>query len=87
MLKTNGESWAMNKKIENRIISRKELKQIVPYSDVHILRLERKGRFPARIKLGPNRVGWCNQEIYDWIAEKKAERSLDDALESHVPLQ
>ena len=62
---------------KNRIISRKELRQIVPYSDVHILRLERQRRFPLRIKLGPGRVGWCSEEIYAWIDERKAERVLD----------
>ena len=41
-----------------QIISKKELLKLVPYSDQHILRLEKAGKFPRRIDLGENRVGW-----------------------------
>ena len=43
---------------EDRIIMAKERRQLVPYSDMHIWRLEKTGAFPQRIKLSPNgRVG------------------------------
>ncbi len=58
----------------DRIIREQELRMIVPYSSMHIWRLERAGRFPARIRLGPNRVGWSLREVSDWLDEKKAER-------------
>jgi prophage regulatory protein len=58
----------------DRIIRDKELRTIVPYSSMHIWRLERAGRFPARIRLGPNRVGWSLREVSDWLDERKAER-------------
>ncbi len=58
----------------DRIIRGQELRMIVPYSSMHIWRLERAGRFPARIRLGPNRVGWSLREVSDWLDERKAER-------------
>ena len=58
----------------DRIIREQELRMIVPYSSMHIWRLERAGRFPARIRLGPNRVGWSLRGVSDWLDERKAER-------------
>jgi predicted DNA-binding transcriptional regulator AlpA len=58
----------------DRIISAKERRNLVPYSDMHVWRLERDGRFPPRIRLGSNRAGWSLQEVQEWIAERKAER-------------
>lgn len=59
----------------DRIISAGERRRLVPYSDMHIWRLEREGRFPRRIRLGANRVGWSLQEVHDWIESRKSERN------------
>lgn len=56
------------------IITKKELLKIVPYSAFHIWRLERDDRFPARVKLGPNRVGWYRAEIVAWLEERSRDR-------------
>ena len=56
-----------------RIISRKELKLIVPYSPQHILRLEKRGKFPKRIRIGERRVGWRLSDIEEWVAARTAE--------------
>ena len=61
----------------DRVIDRHELKKLVPYSFTHIGRLERRGLFPKRVRLGPNRVGWLLSEIQAWIEGRKAAR---DAL-------
>jgi predicted DNA-binding transcriptional regulator AlpA len=37
--------------------------------------LKQRGRFPGRIKLGGNSVGWFNNEIDKWLSVKAAERS------------
>lgn len=50
-----------------RIITQKELRSLVPYTPQHILRLEKAGRFPRRIKLGQNRIGWRLIDIEDWL--------------------
>ena len=64
---------------EDRIISAKERRRLVPYSDMHIWRLERDGRFPRRIRLGARRVGWSLIEISEWIEARKAERGTGGA--------
>jgi len=33
-------------------------------------RLERRGDFPRRLRLGQNSCGWVAQEIQDWIAAR-----------------
>ncbi len=58
----------------DRIISSRELREMVSYSNMQVWRMERDGRFPKRIKLGPGRVGWSLREVQDWIADRKAER-------------
>ena len=50
-----------------RIISKRQLKEIVLYSPQHIARLEKAGKFPKRVQLGPNRVGWVEGEVLDWL--------------------
>ena len=56
-----------------RIITKKELRQIVPFSPQHILRLEKLGRFPRRIQIGTRRVGWRLAEIENWLAARERE--------------
>lgn len=57
-----------------RVIDKKTLLQMVPYSPQHILRLEKDGKFPLRIPIGPNKNGWFLSEIIAWIEEKAAKR-------------
>lgn len=57
-----------------RLITRAALSQIVPYTGQHILRLEKIGKFPRRIKVGPNRVAWLLSEVEAWVAARVAER-------------
>jgi len=53
-----------------RILSKRQLKELVLYSPQHIARLEKAGKFPLRIQLGPNRVGWVESEVLDWLQER-----------------
>ena len=50
-----------------KLLSKRQLKELVLYSPQHIARLEKAGEFPKRVKLGNNRVGWIEQEILDWL--------------------
>ena len=59
---------------KDRIIDAKELKQYVPYCQVHLRKLEGEGTFPKRIRLGQHRVGWSLAEITEWIEDRKAAR-------------
>ena len=58
-----------------RILSKKELRQLVLYSPAHIDRLEKAGRFPKRVQLGPCRVGWVESEVQAWLEERLNERN------------
>jgi prophage regulatory protein len=53
-----------------RILSKKALKELVLYSPQHVARLEKAGTFPKRVMLGPNRVGWVEAEVLDWLQER-----------------
>ena len=53
--------------IEMRILSKPQLKELVLYSPQHVARLEKVGLFPKRVQLGPNRVGWVEGEVLDWL--------------------
>ena len=37
------------------------------YSPLHVAKLEKAGAFPKRVDLGPNRVGWVEDEVLDWL--------------------
>lgn len=56
------------------LITMRDLLDIVPFSRQHILRLEKRGRFPRRLRLGENRVAWLRSEIEEWIDARVAER-------------
>ena len=64
----------------DRLISAKELLRLIPYSRMHVSRLEKSGKFPRRIKLSSNgRVGWSFLEVQRWIRDRKAERDAEPA--------
>jgi len=58
----------------DRLIDKKELSKLVPYSVSHIRRLEKAGLFPRRIQLGPGRVAWVLSEVLEWIECKRQGR-------------
>ncbi len=53
-----------------RILSKRQLKEMVLYSPQHIARLEKAGTFPKRVQIGPNRVGWVEDEVLDWLQQR-----------------
>lgn len=57
-----------------RILSKQQVKELVLYSPQHIARLEKAGAFPKRVKLGPNRVGWVESEVIDWLQQRLERR-------------
>ena len=58
-----------------RLISRDELLELVPFTIQHIYRLERAGKFPKRVRVGEHRVAWVLSEIEGYIAERMALRT------------
>ena len=57
-----------------RVISWRELSEMIPFTRQHVLRLEKAGRFPRRLQIGARRVGWLATEIEDWLAAKINDR-------------
>jgi prophage regulatory protein len=64
-----------------RMISKRQLKELVLYSPQHVARLEAAGKFPKRVRLGPSRVGWIEQEVLDWLQERirRRDSQTDDS--------
>ena len=53
-----------------RLLSKRQLKELVLYSPQHVARLEAAGQFPQRVQLGQNRVGWVESEVLDWLQKR-----------------
>ena len=62
-----------------RIVTRKELRLIVPYTPQHILRLEKQGNFPKRIQIGARRVGWLLADVETWLRQRQELNSLKNS--------
>jgi prophage regulatory protein len=58
-----------------RMLSKRQVREKVLYSPAHIARLEAAGKFPKRVKLGPSRVGWVEDEVENWLKERIAKRT------------
>lgn len=57
-----------------KLLTKSEVRNRVCYSPQHIARLEKAGKFPKRVVLGLNRVGWLEEEIDRWIQDRIDER-------------
>ena len=60
-----------------RLLSKKQVKELVLYSYAQIDRLEKAGLFPTRVRLSSyrtGRVGYLESEILAWIEARLATR-------------
>ena len=55
-----------------KLLSKRQVKEIVSLSPAHIDRLEKRGDFPTRIRISVNRVGWIDAEIEEWVQNRIA---------------
>lgn len=56
-----------------RLLSKRQVKELVLYGFAHIDRLEAAGLFPKRVRLGNGprcRVGWVEEEVLVWLKAK-----------------
>lgn len=58
----------------DRVVRKPELIGRIALSDATIYRMEKAGRFPQRIQLGGNSVGWFESEIDAWLQQRGCER-------------
>ena len=61
-----------------RLIAWKQLKEMQPYSRQHIIRLEKAGKWPKRVQLGPARVAWVFDEIEEHLCKLAHQRTPSD---------
>jgi prophage regulatory protein len=77
------------KKTGRRLLNYQALKQRgIPWSRVHIARLEAARKFPLHIDVGENSIAWFEDEIDDLLEMKAAERNAKaaalDATDSSI---
>jgi prophage regulatory protein len=53
----------------------------IKFSNVHLIRLERAGAFPRRVRLGGVTVAWLADEIEQWQAARIAAREAASSAE------
>ena len=51
----------------DRLLRRREVEEITGMGRSSIYRLERKGKFPRRVRIGPKAVRWREREITAWV--------------------
>jgi prophage regulatory protein len=56
------------------LVRSNELGDIIPYSQNHVRRLEAAGKFPKRVQIGDNRVGWVRAEVEQWLNDRMGAR-------------
>jgi len=65
--------WKTRRETMKKILRKKDVREITGLGDTTLWRLEKLGKFPARLRLG-GAVGWLEEEIAEWIEERAAER-------------
>ena len=55
-----------------RFLSYQQLKAVkgIPFSRIHVDRLEKAGRFPRRVRLAESTVAWVESEVDAWSAAR-----------------
>lgn len=53
-----------------KVIDFEQLRDMIGLSRSTVWRLERAGKFPQRIRLSANSVGWPENEVLDWLASR-----------------
>jgi predicted DNA-binding transcriptional regulator AlpA len=61
------EKLSPTKEMTSGILGDRAVRQLTNLSRTTIWRLERQGKFPRRLRLSGNRIGWRADEILEWI--------------------
>jgi prophage regulatory protein len=51
-----------------RLLSLRDVTELVPYSANHLRKLAKAGEFPAPIEIGPMTLAFVEDEVREWIA-------------------
>lgn len=52
----------------DRILSQKDVLEMLPISKSTLMRMRNRGDFPPPFKVSPRKNGWMESEIISWIA-------------------
>ncbi|MBB4257311.1 AlpA family phage regulatory protein [Bradyrhizobium sp. CIR3A] len=52
-----------------------ELAERLPFSTVTMWRMERKGRFPKRVRISPGKVAWRKSDVEAWESDPEGWRA------------
>jgi prophage regulatory protein len=66
--------------IHKKILNILQVQQITGLSRSTLWREERAGRFPCRITITTNRVGWEESEVLTWLDNKLANRRKHSSI-------
>ena len=61
------------------ILRMKQVIKATGLSRTTLWRLERRGDFPKRLRLGPNSTGWLETEVQRWIESRPRGMSISDS--------
>ncbi len=67
-----------------RVLSKRATAAKVNYSVPHIDKMVSQGRFPRKIQLGPNKIGFLETEVDEWIADRVRERDAADKSDGNA---
>lgn len=59
------------------ILRPKEVAKKLGISRTTLWRWSRKEGFPVKVQLGPQTVGWIENEIDDWILRQQSDRAIN----------
>lgn len=67
----------MDDKLKNQkiLLTRQDLVAMgISYSPSHLIKLEKDGLFPERIRLSAQKICWDLQEVQQWLEAQRARR-------------
>ena len=69
-----------------RLLTRKQLLEIIPFSYPTIWELMRRGEFPKALRIGQQKVAWREDEIREWIESRpRQELMAEDSDQGSKP--
>jgi prophage regulatory protein len=64
---------------ESPFIFPAEVEKIIPFCGLTLARMEKRGRFPKRIRITPRRIGWRRYEFEAWTSDPEGWAKLHGA--------
>lgn len=66
------------------LLTQRQLREVVSHTSDHILRLEKAGKFPKRVRDG-RQVGWIRSEVAEWLRDRPEKPPAKERPERRPP--